>query len=383
VVILLAAVLLAQNPAATGERSLVSKCEVSADPEYGYTREKPIKVGGMPLNGPRRQRQFLQALVGPAGQPIAFKRRGSLAPDADNVILDLYEVTYPGIEKPIELYLDLYRWDPPKAPPGFLCGTPIGLEAPPPDPMEARRKLVDAALAWTGGDIPPIPLLPGSSARGMAFDPFRLIVLAARDAAARGRTLTPQEAAAIQTPALLVVANPVECGGQLAAPERVTLIGYVDSEERPALPAGALLKGDALQKLLPGVALTPGAAGAAFAAGVPIRGFVSIKYEGTSCGDPVRLPVTPGQPEKIVDMRPAWPAGMPVPPSGETIEVRLRARIGVDGVPTDLQPLSPVSPFMVPAVEAVRQWRYRPMTINGEPYFMPITMTVVVTFSRK
>src|SRR5687768_9202324 len=91
---------LAQGQVLMGERSVVSKCEVAADAEYGYTRENPIKVGGTPLYGPARQRRFLQALGGPAGQPIAFKRRGSLAPNAENIILDSYEVTYSGLEKP-------------------------------------------------------------------------------------------------------------------------------------------------------------------------------------------------------------------------------------------------------------------------------------------
>lgn len=87
------AVLLAQNPAATGERSMVSKCAVETDTEWGYTKAKPIKVGGSPLYGPARQRQFLQALVGPGGQPITFKRRGSLPSGDDRIILDLYEVS--------------------------------------------------------------------------------------------------------------------------------------------------------------------------------------------------------------------------------------------------------------------------------------------------
>ena len=380
-VMLVLAVMLAQDPALSGDRSLVSKCDVSADAEYGYTKLKPIKVGGSPMYGPRRQRQFLQALVGPAGQPITFKRRGSIAPVEGQIILDLYEVTYAGVEKPIELYLDLYRWEGvPKAPQGFLCGAPIGLAPPPPDPFEARKQLIDAAMNWAGGEIAPIPLEPGSSARGMGFDPFRLIVLAARDAAANGRPFTAADAMRVPTPTVLIVANPVECEGKQTAPDA---IAFVNAQGRTLKPMGPLMKGEDLQKILPGVALAAGAAGARFGGNWPLGGFVSIEYAGDACGDPVRLSVRGGAPEKIVDVRPDWPRGMPIPPAGEQVEVRIRARIGLDGVPTDLEPLSPVSPFMVPAVAAVREWRYKPMVINGEPSFVPITMTVTVTFGRK
>lgn len=378
----LVAALVAQQPAITGERSLVSKCEVSADPEYGYTREKPIKVGGLPMYGPARQRRFLQALSGPAGQPITFTRRGSLAPNAEQIILDLYEVTYPGLDKPIELFLDLYRWDPPKAPRGLVCAIEIGLAPPPPDPGESRRRLIEAAVNWSGGAIQPIPFAPeaGARMRAFGFDPFRLVVLAARDAAAKGTPLSAQDAMGIQTPAALVVAAPVRCPGGLSAPAAIT---FVDSQQRVLHPNGPLLKGETLQKLLPGFALEPGVVGAPFDASWPIRGFVRVAYDSPACGDPVHLPVTAGPPQKVIDMKPAWPAGVPVPPSGETIEVTIRASIGVDGVPSDPQVTSPASAFDAAALEAVRAWRYLPMTINGERSYVPITMNVRVTFSRK
>ena len=63
--ILTLVLLLAQQPAAAGDRSIVSKCAVETDAEWGYTKAKPIKVGGSPLLGPARQRQFLQTLASP------------------------------------------------------------------------------------------------------------------------------------------------------------------------------------------------------------------------------------------------------------------------------------------------------------------------------
>jgi len=386
-VIVLAAVLLAQTPGLTGDRSIASKCDVSADPEYGYTKGKPVKVGGTPLYGAARQRRFLQALVGPVGQPITFKRRGSLPADerrdAGTIILDLYEITYAGVDKPIELYLDWYRWEgPPKAPQGFLCGTDIGLGPPPPDVFDSRRRLIEAAVNWSGGDIPPIPFAPQGSTRtrALGFDPFRLVVLAAREAAAKGAPFGAEDAMRIQTPAALVIAQPVGCPGGRSAPAEII---FIDSQQHVHKPAGPPLKGEALEKLLPGFALEPGAVGAAFDASWPIRGFVRVGYDSPSCGDPVHLPVTAGPPRKVVDMKPVWPAGVPVPPAGEIIAVTIRATIGADGATSDLQVMSAASAFDTAALEAVRQWRYLPMTINDERSYVPITMTVRVSFSRK
>ena len=134
------ALLLAQDPMVTGDRSVVSRCAISDDPAYGYGKDTPIRVGGTPLFGPARQRQYLAALAGPAGQAITFKRRGSLAPNADGLIIDLYEVTYAGLDKPIELYLDLYRWDPPRAPRGFVCARAIPLDPPAALPTNAGTR---------------------------------------------------------------------------------------------------------------------------------------------------------------------------------------------------------------------------------------------------
>ena len=62
-------------------------------------------------------------------------------------ILDRYEVTYPGLEKPIVLFLDAYHFDDAlKAPKGFTCAVPIGLNAPPPDPMLAPMSAFELAI---------------------------------------------------------------------------------------------------------------------------------------------------------------------------------------------------------------------------------------------
>jgi len=103
-------------------------CPVASDKKYGRSSDHPIKVGGDFLEGPRREREYLGVLRGPAGEVISFKRIGSTS-HADSP-LDMYEVTYAGLEKPVVLYLDEYKWSPPMVPMGFTCSGPIPLKAP-------------------------------------------------------------------------------------------------------------------------------------------------------------------------------------------------------------------------------------------------------------
>ena len=111
---------------------------VSNDPKYGVTSEKPIRVGGGFAEGSANQIKYLQSLRGPNGEKIKFKRTGSCCmfvtpngiqtttTDGKTVgvgLLDQYEVTYKGLDKPIVLYLDLYDYETPQAPMGFTVGT--------------------------------------------------------------------------------------------------------------------------------------------------------------------------------------------------------------------------------------------------------------------
>jgi hypothetical protein len=95
----------------------------SDDPEYGYSKKKPIKVGAKGAVGsPAAERAYLEGLRDEAGKPVQFKRRGSVGFGPDGNILDLYEViTSSG--KRVELYIDMYhpKNDPAKqfAPKGF------------------------------------------------------------------------------------------------------------------------------------------------------------------------------------------------------------------------------------------------------------------------
>lgn len=104
-----------------------SKCPIAEDATYGMGAATPIKVGGDAFNGPARERAYLNALRGPAGQAIRYRRLGSTkAPD--QTILDMYEVTYTGLEKALRLYVDEYHFEELKAPVGFACPAPFPIQ---------------------------------------------------------------------------------------------------------------------------------------------------------------------------------------------------------------------------------------------------------------
>ncbi|MEL6614719.1 MAG: hypothetical protein AAFQ43_03225 [Bacteroidota bacterium] len=94
---------------------------------YGYTEAQAIRVAGLADRGPASERAYLDRLRGPMGQAIEYERQGSCCafetPRGIGGIglLDMYEVTYEGLDEPVMLYLNMY--DPPegdlKAPAGF------------------------------------------------------------------------------------------------------------------------------------------------------------------------------------------------------------------------------------------------------------------------
>lgn len=99
---------------------------VSTDPAYGVTPEKPVKVGGGFSDGAKHQESYLNALRGPDGQPVTWKRLGTCCPFktpngivGERGLLDRVEVTYKGLQEPVILYLNLYDRETPRAPVGF------------------------------------------------------------------------------------------------------------------------------------------------------------------------------------------------------------------------------------------------------------------------
>jgi hypothetical protein len=101
-------------------------CLVATDDTYGYTQENPIRVGeGSDLfGGPARERAYLDNLRGPNGEPISYERTGSL--NFEDTILDEYVIN--GLATPVNLYIDIYKFEELKAPVGFTCAGPFNLQ---------------------------------------------------------------------------------------------------------------------------------------------------------------------------------------------------------------------------------------------------------------
>ncbi|QNH63922.1 hypothetical protein [Hymenobacter sediminicola] len=108
---------------------------VATDPEYGVTQKKPVCVGGkidsMTDSGVRNQQRYLNALRGPGGEEISYRRRGSCCAfkTPNGIIdgmgmLDVYEITWAGSPKPMLVYLNFYDDGPLLAPVGLTLAKP-------------------------------------------------------------------------------------------------------------------------------------------------------------------------------------------------------------------------------------------------------------------
>ena len=99
------------------KRSFKKGLQTATEPDYGISPERPIQVGGTSDDAVTRKRRthYLLSLRGPNGEPVIYKRRGSCCGFLGGPsplyggVLDVFEVSYDGLEEPIELYLDIYR----------------------------------------------------------------------------------------------------------------------------------------------------------------------------------------------------------------------------------------------------------------------------------
>ncbi|RYU83264.1 hypothetical protein [Hymenobacter persicinus] len=105
--------------------------DVSTDATYGVTQKNPVCVGGATTDGVRNQQRYLNALRGPQGEEISYRRRGSCCPfkTPNGLIegmgmLDAYEITWAGNDKPVLLYLNFYDEGPLHAPVGLTLAQP-------------------------------------------------------------------------------------------------------------------------------------------------------------------------------------------------------------------------------------------------------------------
>lgn len=96
----------------------------------------------------------------------------------------------------------------------------------------------------------------------------------------------------------------------------------------------------------------------------------------TAGGGAVRVGGAVRPPVKIVDIPPVRPE--PAERAGVRGIVILEVTIDVDGTVKDARVLRSIPMLDSAALEAVRQWRYEPTTIDGKP--VPVLMTVSVSF---
>ncbi len=101
----------------------------AADNSYAFKAENPVKVGGVKQDsGPKNERRFLNALLGPSGEKVSYFRSGSCCgfktPNAligDMAVLDAYRVWYTGSPDTLTMYINMYDADELFIPHGFTA----------------------------------------------------------------------------------------------------------------------------------------------------------------------------------------------------------------------------------------------------------------------
>jgi hypothetical protein len=361
----------ADVPGLTAESST---CRQSTDPSYGLTRENPIKTGGGAMYMASRQVKYLNALRGLAGEGVHFKRNGS-GPGPDGTTLDTYSLDIRGDRK-TTLYLDGYHWSDPLAPKGFLCGAPMNLAPPGPDPFETTDQLRALAVNLSVAETGPISIdANGSKTHGVIYDHVRLIALAARAAATSGTPLDPKKLPQpVARPHLVVIATPLVCGDATIVPESVRLKDSTGNEP----PVIGTATGAKIADLSAGLVGPADAVAIAYAVPELIGGArTTVRYR-TSCEgkQEIELPVAISGP-RVLSQAPA-PAspGQTVPADGAKVVMQIF--VAPDGSALNPAFVSGAFEFTAAAVESLKGWKFEPARANTAPVYKPERVMVVV-----
>lgn len=98
-------------------------------------------------------------------------------------------------------------------------------------------------------------------------------------------------------------------------------------------------------------------------------------------GNPLRVKGTVAQANLVTKVPPQYPPDAKLARVQGTVE--LEVTITKDGVPSELRVVSsPSDDLSESAIEAVRQWRYRPTLLNGAPVEIVSTVMVNYTLTR-
>jgi tetratricopeptide (TPR) repeat protein len=102
--------------------------KIASDDKYGFTAEKPVKVGRGPDGGPANQRVFLNLLRDAKGKSLKYQRVGSCCSyKSENgfmgtATLDKYEIIYldvKGNEQKATVFISFYDYEEPQILSGF------------------------------------------------------------------------------------------------------------------------------------------------------------------------------------------------------------------------------------------------------------------------
>jgi hypothetical protein len=100
--------------------------EVSRDPKYGYHKDYPVNIFFTSArNDSINQPRYLNALAGPNGEQISYKKVGTCCPfptkryEMGAGLLDVYEIRWAGQSKPVTIYVNIYEKGYVKAPMGM------------------------------------------------------------------------------------------------------------------------------------------------------------------------------------------------------------------------------------------------------------------------
>jgi len=355
-----------------------SACVTADEPEFATTKEHPVQVGGGAMYVGARERRYLDALRGPMGETLQYRRTGSIPVDPEGrTILDHYEVTYAGLEKPVSLFLDGYHFDDGlRAPKGFTCAVPFGLNPPGPDPMLASESTFALAVEQGAAkEFAPISLdADGSATHGVIFDRFRLLARAARAAAAAGAPIDiKQPPRELMRTGMVVVAHPLRCGDKEPVPP--ASIEITPAQGPAPQRTGELATGETLARLIPNVRVPAGSMGAAFPIEHPRpTDSVRVSYPDGACGasTSITLPMKFTNARAINTPMPSLPAGQPA----TARPVRLQAILDFDGAAQHVVFVGGPSALLEAAVAAVRAWTAEPARLNGAPMVAPVTFQV-------
>lgn len=98
----------------------------TSDEKYGYDPDYPINVFYKnTTNDSINQKRFFNALTGPNGEKLFYKKVGVCCPFPSKnsvsgaALLDIYEIKWVGQKTPITLYLNIFEKSPILVPKGF------------------------------------------------------------------------------------------------------------------------------------------------------------------------------------------------------------------------------------------------------------------------